>query len=654
MVHGASITSVADIDWEGVRGDEPCHPSPDAWEDQSLYFLIVDRFSDGNERGFRDLNGDVVEGGGTPPLRRGKDEDAAVESPEDARRWRKAGATWCGGNLRGLTTKLGYLKRLGVTALWVSPLLKQAPWSPDDYHGYGTQNFLEVDPHFGTNDDLKALTATAHSLGMYVVLDIILNHTADVFAYEGHEEPNQLPPPYRAAPEPPYPVAGFRDASGKPTLPFGALGGGGDGEADTDAGVWPRELQDPGCFSRRGRIEDWESYPDYEEGDFFTLKDLYLGCCGEDAEEFHPSPALRALTEVYKYWISYADLDGFRIDTVKHMPLGAVAWFAREIHGFAESIGKRNFLLVGEIVGDRARAAGTLIQTGLNAALGTGELAEKIRDVAAFGAAPASEYFDVFANSRREGEADPDPVWWRDRVVTFFDDHDQVGQDPKGRLASAFGGDRVRADRAVLRAAAFQATTLGVPCLYYGSEQALDGHAPAPGDEPVPEGAPSPDDQTIRECLFGGPFGPFRTTNRHAFDEDGWLYRQIARLLTLRRENTALRRGRQYLRPVSADGGESFFTPGPGEGGEPYRGVVAWSRLLDVDELVCALSTDDEAAREVLVTADDARHGEGSAPLVCLYSTDPGQVGQEVSPVRTAEGWAVPVTVPQGGFVLYR
>ena len=135
---------IADIDL-GSLVQREYFPSPAAWEDQVLYFLMLDRFSDGRERGYRDRRGRVARTG-TTPLYTTADAGNAVGSDEDARRWREAGTRWVGGTLRGLESKLGYLDRLGVTAIWVSPVFKQVSYQ-DTYHGYGIQNFLEVDPH---------------------------------------------------------------------------------------------------------------------------------------------------------------------------------------------------------------------------------------------------------------------------------------------------------------------------------------------------------------------------------------------------------------------------------------------------------------------------------------------------------------------------
>ena len=152
-------------------------PSPAAWEDQVLYFLLLDRFSNGNEKGgCRDNEGRNVSGGVTPLYR--------TEDPGrvDYDTWLRAGGEWQGGTIAGLKSKLGYLRRLGITALWVSPPFRQVAFEPS-YHGYGIQNFLDVDPHFGTREEFRDFVKAAHDLGIYVILDVVAHHTGNVFSY---------------------------------------------------------------------------------------------------------------------------------------------------------------------------------------------------------------------------------------------------------------------------------------------------------------------------------------------------------------------------------------------------------------------------------------------------------------------------------------
>ena len=197
--------------------------------------------------------------------------------------------------------------------------------------------------------------------------------------------------------------------------------------------------------------------------------------------------------------------------------------------------------------------------TGLDAALGLADVQEQLERAATGDGDPVG-YFSLFRNSELIGK--DSHTWLRNTVVTSFDDHDQVR---KGAVKSRFGA-RPDARRQLLPVLALNVLTLGIPCLYYGTEQLLDG-----------AGGPPNADRYIREAMFGGEFGAFRSRGRHVFDEDAAGYLDLAALLALRASEPALRRGRQYLREISGDG-VGFALP-TGFGG-PVRGVVAWSRIL--------------------------------------------------------------------------
>src|SRR5262245_42129261 len=222
-------------------------PSPAAWEDQVLYFLLLDRFSDGKEKdGYRDDADRPVRDGSTPRYR-----------SEDSRQvdydvWFRAGDGWQGGTLAGLRSKLGYLRRLGITALWVSPIFRQVAFEPS-YHGYGIQHFLDVDPHFGTRAEFRDFVQAAHDQGIYVILDIIAHHTGNVFSYAADRYPTHDPASGRAYNDPrwdgrPYAVQGFNDREGRPTLGSSATDGDQMEAAWPDGAIWPREFQRPGLF----------------------------------------------------------------------------------------------------------------------------------------------------------------------------------------------------------------------------------------------------------------------------------------------------------------------------------------------------------------------------------------------------------------------
>src|SRR5262249_7634231 len=210
--------SLLDLDFASLTRRE-FTPSPAAWEDQVLYFLLLDRFSDGQEPdGYRDNDDRPVNTGATPLHR------PADTGRVDYDTWFRAGGGWQGGTLRGLKSKLGYLRRLGITALWVSPVFRQVAFEPT-YHGYGIQYFLDLDPHFGTRAEFRDFVRAAHQQGIYVILDIIAHHTGNVFTYAADRYPTHDPASGQRYNDPrwdgkPYAVQGFNDREPAPGSPL--------------------------------------------------------------------------------------------------------------------------------------------------------------------------------------------------------------------------------------------------------------------------------------------------------------------------------------------------------------------------------------------------------------------------------------------------
>ena len=136
--------------------------------DENFYFVMADRFSNGNT-----ANDD----GGLGP-------DPMVSGFDPTKK-----GFYNGGDLNGLLDKIDYIQGLGTTSIWLTPSFKNKAVQPEDksagYHGYWVTDFTQIDPHLGTNDELKALIDEAHSRGMKVYFDIITNHTADVIGYQG-------------------------------------------------------------------------------------------------------------------------------------------------------------------------------------------------------------------------------------------------------------------------------------------------------------------------------------------------------------------------------------------------------------------------------------------------------------------------------------
>lgn len=555
------------------RGD--VYHSPIDWRDQVLYFLLPDRFSDGREAQ-------------RPLFDRANPGQCRVS---DKRAWMEAGKRFQGGTLKGIESKLDYLKDLGVTALWVGPVWRQRP-DLETYHGYGIQNFLDVDPRFGTRQGLRDLVDAAHAREMYVLLDIIYNHSGNNWFYDVDGNPRETVP-YRF--QPPYPFHGWRSGTGHSVAGIATL-------AD---GVWPREFHNVAWYTRAGQIgrfdpEPWEDplHPDNEfrRGDFFDLKDLNL----------NRDDTLSAVIRAYRYWIALSDCDGFRIDTVKHTPWEGSRNFCGAIREYAESIGKESFWLLGEVTGGAEMARNYLEVFGRNidAVLDIGAPAAHLAGMVK-GVTDPSAFFGLFRGHDLLGSHRETGRYH----VAILDDHDMVG---RGKHRFAAHNAMPHRYEQVAHAVGTQLTTLGIPCIYYGTEQAFDGTEDRHDANIEP--TRSFEDRYIRESMFGGTFGAFETAGCHFFDPRHPTYVRIAAIARVRNRKDqiglTLRRGRQYLRETAFLGRE-FAIPGRGE-------LIAWSRILFNQEVLVALNSHGTEGRGAHVTVDACLHPAGST-MAFLY-----------------------------------
>lgn len=601
-------------------------PSPVDWADEVLYFLLPDRFSDG-----RNSTRPVLTRQAIAALR------AATSRPDfNWKAWADSGKRWQGGTIKGIHAELDYVRDLGVTAIWIGPVFKQRV-RLDSYHGYGIQDFLDVDPRFGTREDLLALVQGAHDLGLRIILDVIANHSGDNWGY--------VPPGASAGAarnEPPY--RAWPDFYGNP---HGAGSAGwnlawrNEHQAGVDAdpadlqgrheAVWPADLRPAGMYTRAGMgnlgagdIAD--PHAEHKRTDFFSLKDFALD---------QPA-ALSRLVDCYKYWIALSDCDGFRIDTVKHMSLDETRDFCGAIREFADRLGKRNFLLVGEIAGGDAFQDFVLdnlavLRRNLSAALDIGS-ARTTLDGVAKGLQRAGDYFNQF---RERSEGFESHRHFGDRHVSILDDHDHVFGS-KVRFSAGIPDDSPVKDYQIAAATAFQLFTLGIPCIYYGSEQAFAGPAHNQLQFVLAEGwndGGNHGDRFLREAMFGPEhprashaldidaqvsgtdqslpgFGPFGTAGTHGFDRSSPAYVRIAALSATRAALPVLRLGRQYQRQSRVPG-TGFVFPEAGE-------LVAWSRILDTQEAVIVVNPNGLAARggDVVVSGELFSPGDEFVVLV--------------------------------------
>ena len=346
---------------------ERYHPSPADWRDETLYFLLPDRFSDGQEqtRPFLD-RGDLT--AARPVAKRGDGIDGRNRARRDGRVGRCA----------GFAPKLGYLKGLGVTAIWIGPIFKQRGHL-DSYHGYGIQDFLDVDPHFGDRRDLVELVADAHAAGLRIILDVIFNHSGSNWLYPPETPGGPFEPRYTSGR---YPFGSWRGDQGQAVAQI----------QSGEDGVWPVELTDIEDYTRAGAGDLGAGYLDdpeaeHRRSDFYDLRNFQLD----------RGQTLNDLARCYKYWIALTDCDGFRIDTLKHVSFDEAHRFCGSIKEYAANLGKSDFFLVGEVAGGDYNQDRYLdvIGMNLNAALDIGEMRMSLNGVAKGLDAP-SRYFNGF------------------------------------------------------------------------------------------------------------------------------------------------------------------------------------------------------------------------------------------------------------------
>ncbi len=361
------------------------------WSDAVVYFVVLDRFADGDSR--NNVNVQLGEKG-----------------------------AFHGGDLAGLTAELDGLAELGVTALWITPVVENVPrfvtgaGFPDwAYHGYWAEDFTQVDRRFGTEAELARLVAEAHARGIEVLLDVVYNHAG-------------------------YDSRYLRDSRTRGWLR--SEGAGSCGRDDLTS-----------CVA---------GLPDFKT-ELPEVADYLL--------KAHLDLALRV------------GLDGFRLDTVKHVDH---PFWQEHRRRTRQQLGQ-GFFLIGEVWGGDAGVldpyfAGDEMDAGFDfgfAGSVIGFLQGRGRAVA----------FDRYLKSREK-------VRKGYHLAHFLSSHDVPG------ALFQLGGDK----ELFRLAAVLQLTSGGIPVLYYGEEVGRpggdwpDNRSDMPwGDRPVRPGAGLPRDEALRD-----------------------------------------------------------------------------------------------------------------------------------------------------------
>ncbi|MEV8586422.1 pullulanase-type alpha-1,6-glucosidase [Streptomyces sp. NPDC051180] len=470
---------------------------------EQFYFVLPDRFANGdasNDRG--GLVGSRTETGFDPTDK----------------------GFYQGGDLKGLTQRLDYIKGLGTTAIWMAPIFKNRPVqgtgkdASAGYHGYWITDFTQVDPHFGTNEDLEKLIAAAHAKGMKVFFDVITNHTADTVDYAEKK--------YGYRPKGAYP---YLDKDGRPFDDRDAIGRvDADSfpytpveKADTKVPAW---LNDPTMYHNRGD-STWAG-ESAEYGDFVGLDDLWT----ERPE------VVEGMKRIYEKWVRDFKIDGFRIDTVKHVDLDFWTQWATALDAYARKRGREDFFMFGEVYSaDTAVTAPYVTRGRLDATLDF-PFQDAARAFASQGAG-ADRLAKVFAEDYRYTTDKANAY----EQVTFLGNHDM------GRFGGFLKQDHPNATDAELLDRTRLANELmflsrGNPVVYSGDEQ---GYTGAGGDKDARQPLFA---SQAADYLDDDQIGTARTHASDAYDTTHPVYRSIAALSKLTRENPALRDGVQQER----------------------------------------------------------------------------------------------------------
>jgi glycosidase len=535
---------------------------------ESIYFIMVDRFENGDptndNAGF--IAGDPT--GGFDPTEPGY---------------------WHGGDLKGVTKHLSYVKSMGFTAIWITPPVKQkyVQGSSAAYHGYWGLDFTTVDPHLGSEADLIEMVARAHELGLKVIIDVVANHTADVIYYDD-STPKIL-----------------------------------SSEANSKKPEWLNNLNN---YHNLGNSQGIT-------GDFFGLDDIAT----ENPE------VIAGWIAVWTEWINKFDIDGFRIDTFKHVNPEFWIRVIPEIKSAALKKGKTDFSIFGEVYDPSPYATSTYIRTKQIDSLLDFPFQERVSRFAKYG----SNTIELAALFNSD-DLYTTPTTNAYGLITFMGNHDmgRIGYQIRNAVLD---DDLIGALERAKLANALLFLLRGSPTLYYGDEKGMAG---AGGDKQA------------RQDMFPTQVLSWQSQARIGADPIGTassftqvhpLEIQIQELQNLIAAHPTLRDGTQQVRTSLGD-------------------VFVVTRFADNQEYFVAFNGSDESASATfsVATTDsswEALKGQCSltsameitvpARQYCVYKASKKYLAPKKLSVQLSlknrdslfqDGIALTATVPGGGY----
>jgi glycosidase len=370
-----------------------------AQSDESIYFIMTDRFENGDSS--NDF-GSLVQG-----------DSASGYAPADI-------GGWHGGDFKGITRRLDYIKSMGFTSIWITPPVKQKFVQGDSaaYHGYWGLDFTTVDPHLGSEEDLHTLIKEAHALNIKVIFDVVTNHTADVIYLE----------------------------NGKPAVTVS--------EANSKKPDWLNKLSNYNNLGNSPAVENA-----IEVSDFFGLDDLNT----------KKPEVIEGWIKLWSDWITEFKFDGMRIDTFKHVDAAFWKQFIPKIHSVAKQSGIDEFIIFGEVADPDALTLASYVVDKQTPGILDFAFQKKIIPYAQYGL-DVEQLAELF----NQDDYYTTPYSNAGSLVTFLGNHD-MGRI--GRFLSN-GYSESESDKVLDRSKLAQALLFylrGTPVVYYGDERGMVG-----------------------------------------------------------------------------------------------------------------------------------------------------------------------------------
>ena len=457
----------------------------------SIYFVMTDRYKNGNSA---------------------NDKGGIDSSSPNSTGYSPTDISWShGGDLAGLSDGcsrndgtgdgLPRIKKMGFGAVWITPPFKQnfVQGQSSAYHGYWINDFTTIDPHWGTNAEFKSFVDCAHRLGMKVIVDIVMNHTGDVISYRDGSYN------FRSTP------------NSTANVPSWAT--------NLKAPAW---LNDVSNYHNQGNVQDWGNQAQYQNGDFYGLDDI----------KTENDVVVQGFADVYSKWVNDFGVDGFRIDTAKHVDNAYFSkWWPKIVSQTSNSMLNKNQKLFayGEYYDSNSTTlANYMRKYGLPSVLDFAFQGKALAFASGGGASNLTEVLDNDNNFITKTKSSYD-------LVTFLGNHDM------GRAAFLLNQSGTTRAQSLLLAHDMMFLTRGIPSVYYGDEVGIVG---------------SGGDKGARQDMFPTQVSQWKTEGRvwgNPIGSDSSLTvttpltTRITQLNNLRKQYPALATGSETTRLVDAN-----------------------------------------------------------------------------------------------------